>query len=42
VFNGLSESLQATIKKSPEYLRLTSGALPASGGGSQIDDEIPF
>jgi len=43
VFEELSESLQATIKLSPEYQKLTTGTservIPERG---DLDDEIPF
>jgi hypothetical protein len=47
VFDGLSDGLQATIKKSPEYhelFRPGAGAetRAAVGGGNGFDDEIPF
>lgn len=48
IFNGLSESLQAVIAKSPEYQELKGGAkleqsLPESAGFPTLpDSEIPF
>lgn len=43
VFNGLSEKLKETIRKSPEYARATGAeTTPAANSGVPFDDEIPF